>query len=142
MKSMNLVSHGSLVISHLFCECVVTDESNSNTVGQLPPLPGIPWATVIAAVVVLGVFGGLIVAVLEYSKGDRARNASALPGEQSLQELRASEMERLESYGYDPQAKTFSIPIDRAMSILIEEGKAKGELQSFPAPKAKGNPTP
>ena len=57
-------------------------------------------------------------------------------GEQQLQELRSQESEILDHYGWDPTTKTWRIPIDRAMSVLIEQGKAKGDMQSFPvAPK-------
>jgi hypothetical protein len=102
----------------------------------LPP-QATPWATMLSALAILFVFGGLIVLVMECSKDTGAPEA-ALTGEEQLRELRAAEKARLESEGYDPSTGTNHIPIERAMDILIEEGNAKGQMTSFPAaPKSK-----
>lgn len=112
----------------------MSEQANPYTTGEMPPLPKVPWATMITSVLILVVFAGLVAVVLMV--GNVPSNAPS--GVNQLQELRVRERDILDNYAYDPQTKAFSIPIDRAMTILADEGKAKGELQSFPAkPKAK-----
>jgi len=115
----------------------MADQATPTNDIELPPLPRAPWATMLTALLILFFFAASVLVVLEYSKDIGPHTADAATAEQHLQELRAAEKERLENYGYDAQTKTFSIPIERAMTILIEEGKAKGEMQSFPDPKPK-----
>jgi len=116
----------------------MADNASFTAENELPPLPGIPWLTMFTALLVLFVFAGLVAVVLDYSKEIGGKTSTALSGEQQLQELRAAEKDRLETSGYDPQTKAINIPIERAMNILIDEAKTKGEMQSFPAaPKEK-----
>jgi hypothetical protein len=113
----------------------VIDDPETSVQDELPPLPRLPWVTMLTALIILFVFGGLVALVLEYSKNTGESPAAA--GEQQLQELRARERAILDNYGYDQATKTWHIPIDQAMSVLVEEGKTKGDMQSFPsAPKA------
>ena len=98
---------------------------------EMPEPPRIPWVTMLTAVLILFVFAGLIAVVMVVGTVP----STAVSGEQQLQELRARERDLLDNYGYDPQTKTFRIPIERAMNILGDEGRTKGELQTFPAKK-------
>jgi hypothetical protein len=100
---------------------------------ELPPLPRVPWVTMVVALVILFFFAALVVGVLDYAKNLGAPAAAS--GEQQLKELRAQERDILDNPGYDPATKTWRIPIDQAMNVLIEEGKSKGEMRSFPAKK-------
>jgi hypothetical protein len=111
-------------------------EENTNAADILPPIQNAPWLTMATALLILFVFAGLVVGVLQYAKSMTAAPA-APTGEQQLKELRAQQRDILDNPGYDPSTKTWRIPIDQAMSILIEEGKSKGELQSFPAKPKK-----
>jgi hypothetical protein len=113
----------------------MTENANANIPDQLPPLPRAPFATMLATLVVLLVFGGLVGWVLTKADNLREKHTTAT-GEQQLQELRAGESEILDHYGWDPATKTWRIPIEKAMTVLVEQGKAKGEMQAFPvAPK-------
>lgn len=104
----------------------------------LPDPPAAPWATMVTTLLILFVFGALVVAVLRYGEGLDARPSAPPADEHQLQELRAAEREILDNYGHDPQTQTYRIPVERAMGVLIDEAKPKGEMQSFPAkPKAK-----
>jgi hypothetical protein len=96
-----------------------------------PDTPRAPWATMVTTLLVLFLFGGALFALFEFGKAFQA--PSAVENEQ-LRELRSSEREILDNYGYDAETKTYRIPIDRAMRVLIDESKAKGEMSSFPAP--------
>jgi len=110
----------------------VTENANANVPDELPLLPGAPWATMLTALVILLVFSGLLALVMTFADNVREKRTTA-SGEQQLQELRTQESEILDNYGWDPTAKTWRIPVEQAMSILVEQGKAKGEMQSFPA---------
>jgi hypothetical protein len=113
----------------------VIDDPETSVPDELPPLPRLPWVTMLTALIILFVFGGLVALVLEYAKPTGETPAAA--GEQQLQELRARERDILDNTGYDQTTKTWRIPIDQAMSVLIEEGKTTGDMRSFPvAPKA------
>jgi hypothetical protein len=104
---------------------------NDDIPQELPPLPRAPWATMLTALVFLFVFAGLVMIVLRSSEN---LDVSAPPqsGAKELEELRAQENEILNNRGYDPATKSWRMPIDQAMQVLIDEGKAKGEMQSFP----------
>jgi len=110
------------------------DTSTPGAPGALPEPPGAPWVTIITSMLIFFVFGGMVVFFVEYSKTLDGGPTSA-SGEQQLQELRAQQRDVLDNYGYDPATKTWRVPVDRAMSVLIEEGKTKGEMASFPTPK-------
>ena len=85
----------------------------------------------LTAAVILLVFGGLVALVLAFADNVWDTRTTAT-GEQQLQELRTQESEILDNYGWDEATKTWRIPIEKAMNVLIEQGKAKGEMQSFP----------
>jgi hypothetical protein len=110
----------------------MANETNPNDAPELPAYPGAPWATMATALAILFVFAGLVVIVLYYS-----RNMGDTPvvesGEQQLKELRAQQRDILDNYGYDQATKSWRIPIDQAMAVLVEEGKSKGDMYSFPA---------
>ncbi len=115
----------------------MADDTETSIPDELPALPPLPWVTMLTALIILFVFGALVVVILEYAKNTGEPPAAA--GEQQLQELRAREREILDNYGYDQATKSWRIPIEQAMSVLIEEGKTKGDMQSFPvAPKSDG----
>ena len=108
---------------------------NAADTTELPPLPRAPWATMLTALVILFIFAGMVMVVLRSSES-LDPSSSAPTGVKDLEELRTQEREILNSHGYDPATKTRRMPIDEAMQTLIDEGKAKGEMQSFPT-KAK-----
>jgi hypothetical protein len=110
----------------------VIDDPETNVPDELPPLPRVPWVTMLTALIILFVFAGLVALVLQYAKN--VGETPAASGEQQLQELRARERDILDNFGYDQTTKTWRIPIDQAMGILIEEGKTKGDMRSFPSP--------
>src|SRR5580704_9156643 len=112
----------------------MADDPETSILNELPPVPPLPWVTMLTALIILFVFGGLVVLILEYAKN--TGETPAVAGEQQLQELRARERDILDNYGYDQATKTWHIPIDQAMNVLIEEGKTTGDMRSFPvAPK-------
>jgi len=110
------------------------DTSMPGAPGALPEPPGAPWVTIITSVLIFFVFGGLVVFFVEYSKSLEA-GSNPVSGEQQLQELRAQQRDVLDNYGHDANAKTWRIPVDRAMNVLVEEGRTKGEMTTFPALK-------
>ncbi|MCE9534150.1 MAG: hypothetical protein K8T89_23985 [Planctomycetes bacterium] len=119
--------------------------STPNDTHELPPLPGVPWVTMLTAFLILLVFGALVIAV-NYFTRNMNENSPVMTGEQQLLELRAKQKDIVESYGIEPATKErpeiWHIPVERAMSVLIEQGKAnaKGELESFPVkPKPKAD---
>jgi hypothetical protein len=116
----------------------MADEPNTSVSTELPPLPKAPWVTMLTALLILFFFAAMVVVVLHYAENIGAAPASA-SGENQLKELRASESETLNSHGYDPQTKSYRIPIDRAINALIDEANGNGgQLKSFPAaPKKK-----
>lgn len=109
---------------------------NATDTTELPPLPSPPWATMLTALAILFVFAGMVAIVLRSSENIPA-TFSTPPGAKDLEELRMQEREILNSSGFDPATKTWRMPIDDAMQVLIDEGKAKGEMRSFPAKKNK-----
>ena len=44
----------------------MTESADTNVPDELPPLPGAPWATMLTALAILFVFGGLVALVLDY----------------------------------------------------------------------------
>lgn len=118
----------------------MADTTETTETPELPPLPAAPWGTMLTALIILFVFVGLVMVVLHYADNMGATPTST-SGEQQLQELRAAEREILTSYGYDTQAKSYRIPVERAIEELLTEAKdGKGRLKSFPAsPKAKSD---
>lgn len=109
------------------------DTETPGAPGALPEPAGTPWVTMIATLLILFVFGGLVVFLYEYASSMTASQQPA-SGEQQLQELRTQERAILDHDGYDPATKTWRIPIDRAMTVLIQEGKTNGDIKSFPVP--------
>ena len=109
---------------------------NATDPTELPPLPRPPWATMLTALAILFVFAGMLIFVLRSSE-NLDTSSSSPSGAKELEELRTQEREILNGSGYDSATKTWRIPIDQAMQTLIDEGKAKGEMQSFPAKKKK-----
>jgi hypothetical protein len=110
-------------------------ETAPNSPDELAEPPAAPWLTMVTTLLVLLVFGALIFAVFDYY--DKKLKPAATEGETELQKLRDSEREILDNFGYDAETKTYRIPIDRAMEDLIQEAKAKGELQTFPVQAKK-----
>ncbi len=102
----------------------------------MPEPPAFPWVTMVSALLVVGVFAGLVIFLLQYADALKPGTNSS-PGDQQLRELRLQERQLLETSGYDEQSKSCRIPIDQAMSVLIEEGNKQGNLKSFPAPASK-----
>jgi len=107
-------------------------------IDDLPPIPGFPWATAVTALLILFFFFGLVVVVMKITN-EVVQTPDGGSAEKRLEELRAQQKDILNNYGYDAGSKAWRIPIDQSMSVLAEEGKAKGELQSFPTkqPPAK-----
>ena len=107
----------------------------------LPPLPRAPWLLMASTLAVLFLFG--IVIYFMYQFSDSFANRVPDGSDDEVRELRESENKRLQSYGYDPELKTYHLPIDQAMQVLAREAEAnRGELKSLPMPKRALPPQP
>jgi hypothetical protein len=101
-----------------------------------------PMGTVIGVSLSLVLFAALVVMLLWFT----ALNRSELPAEgktpeQKLQELQAQDRMTLSNYGWIDRTKGIvRIPIDRAMTILVEESNADAQPQSAQIPTKVSQP--
>ncbi len=93
--------------------------------------PKMPVLTVIATILVLFVFAGLVGLTYYYGK-DLSSKPVGENGADQLRELRAQEQAILTSYRYNEPTKSWQIPITSAMDALVREGETKGKWETFP----------
>jgi len=101
-----------------------------------PERSGIPWGTIASTLVLLFLFVGLL-AIMMNAMRHIEPGEDSQAGEKQLQEVRAFNKDVLTSEGYDPQTKTYRVPVTRAMEAIAQAGAA-GKPPYLPvAPQAK-----
>lgn len=95
-----------------------------------PDVPASAVVGIVGAILLFVIIVGLQALFYRMEERELARKVYDQPY-QELQQLDADQLETLNSYGWvDPQQQIARIPIERAMTLVVEQGPGRPETSS------------